>query len=374
MTTDIYTHMRNTTLFLTLETFSQTGGIQKVCRSLAVALQEITGALTLLSLCDGTQDLMERYVNKDRFEGFRGGKVVFTSKAIRAGFKHRTIVLAHVNLLPIAYFIKLCSPSRRIILLAHGVEVWKQLSKVQRRFLNKHTEIWAVSEFTKEKLVKVNQISANKITVLHNCLDPFFRVPESKCKPSALLERYEIDSTQPVLLTICRLSAFEHRKGYDLVIRCIPQLLVQHPTLKYVIVGPCDNQEKERLEQLITKLNIKKHVSLAGFIPEIELANHFQLADVFIMVSKKEGFGLVLIEAAASGCSVIAGNRDGSTEALLGGKLGTIVDPETPEEIFQAIQSALRSSCTASTLENQTMALNSFSFSNYKHNVRTLLT
>jgi glycosyltransferase involved in cell wall biosynthesis len=59
------------------------------------------------------------------------------------------------------------------------------------------------------------------------------------------------------------------------------------------------------------------------------------------MPSRKEGFGLVLIEAAATGIPVIAGNADGSVEAMQHGTLGRLVNPEDPNEILMAIEAAL---------------------------------
>jgi phosphatidylinositol alpha-1,6-mannosyltransferase len=365
--------MHQKTLFLTLETFSQTGGIQKVCRAMTKALDDITGRLTLYSLCDADEDLIDKYVSKDKFTGFNGRKPVFAMKAILAGLKHHTIVLGHINLLPIAYAIKFYLPSRRIILLAHGIEVWRPLTVLQRHFLNKHTEIWAVSEFTRNRLINENRINPNNIKVLPNCLDPFFSVPLSIAKPAILLNRYKIKAGQPLLLTLCRLSVSEHKKGYDLIIKCLPSLLNKYPTLKYILAGPCDVIEKQRLEVLIDKLNLHQHITLAGFIPEAELTDHFILADVFIMPSQKEGFGLVLIEAAACGCRVIGGNLDGSAEALLEGKLGGLVDPNSSDQISNAVQSALSNRRTADSLQIQELALNTFSFSIYKNRVNMLL-
>jgi phosphatidylinositol alpha-1,6-mannosyltransferase len=366
--------MHRSTLFLTLETFSQTGGIQKVCRALARAMEELPDTLTMYSLCDADSDLMDKYVSKDHFKGFRGRKLLFFFWAIAAGIKHKTTVLAHINLLPVACVLKFCFPSRRIVMLAHGIEVWRALTKHQRRFLNKHAEIWAVSEFTRKQLIRVNDIDPEKIIVLPNCLDPFFSVPTIRVKPASLVSRYHITVGQPILMTLCRLSAFEQKKGYDLVINCIPLLLKQQPTLKYMIVGPYDDFEKQRLDQLVYKLNLGKHVFIVGFVPEDELIEHFLLADVFIMPSQKEGFGLVLLEAAACGCKVIAGNRDGSGDALLGGKLGCLVDPESSDQILEALQAALRDTPIGDSSEIQRLALSSFGFSVYKNNVRTLLT
>lgn len=365
--------MNNKSLFLTLETFSQTGGIQKVCRTMAKALQDITGTLTLFSLCDANKDLMENYVHRDNFKGFAGKKNSFAILSIFAGFKHQIIVLAHINLLPIAYVLKCFSPSKRIILLAHGIEVWRTLTPFQQRFINKNIEIWAVSEFTRDKMISINKVNPGNIKVLLNCLDPFFSVPSPISKPPSLLERYNITNEDPILLTVCRLSEFEHQKGYDRIIDCLHLLLTDHPTLKYMIVGPYDQNEKRRLESAIDKSNLRQHIFIVGFVPEDELCNYFLLADVFILPSQKEGFGLVLIEAAACGCKVIGGNKDGSIEALLNGKLGVLVDPESTEQILYALTSALKPTALPHSERTQKLALDSFSFSNYRNQVNKLI-
>ena len=55
------------------------------------------------------------------------------------------------------------------------------------------------------------------------------------------------------------------------------------------------------------------------------------------MPSKGEGFGIVFLEALSCGKPVLAGNKDGSVDALLNGKLGTLVDPDDPAEIAEAL-------------------------------------
>ena len=65
------------------------------------------------------------------------------------------------------------------------------------------------------------------------------------------------------------------------------------------------------------------------------------------MPSVGEGFGIVLIEAAACGVPVVGSQADGSREALLDGKLGRLVDPKSPDELVQAVTSILEISAIA---------------------------
>src|SRR5262249_38877932 len=73
-----------------------------------------------------------------------------------------------------------------------------------------------------------------------------------------------------------------------------------------------------------------------------ELAEHYRLADVFIMPSVKEGFGIVFLEAAACGVPVIGGNEDGSWDALREGRLGRAIDPDNEQDLVGAVLAALR--------------------------------
>lgn len=365
--------MNSHILFLTLETFSRTGGIQQVCRNLAKALEQVCARVMLFSVCDSDEDLLNKYLKKPYFRGFRRNKLAFVFHTLREARNHQILLLAHINLLPIAYLVKILYPRKRIIMLAHGIEVWKPLDSLQRYFLNKHTEIWAVSAFTKSKMIRDNHIEVSKINVLLNCLDPFFQAPKAFAKPAELLKRYELTNDQPVILSVCRLSQFERKKGYDLVIHAMPKLLQLYPSLRYYMVGAYDYLEKQRLEALIRKLGLAAHVHLLGVINEEELSSHYLLGDVFALPSQKEGFGLVLIEAAASGCMVVGGNQDGSLEALLGGEIGRLVDPKDADQLICTLCSCLSDLSRNHSPATQRQALNSFSYSTYKKNVQMLL-
>jgi phosphatidyl-myo-inositol dimannoside synthase len=70
---------------------------------------------------------------------------------------------------------------------------------------------------------------------------------------------------------------------------------------------------------------------------------HYSLADAYVMPSSGEGFGIVLLEAAACGVPVIGSMADGSREALLNGALGRLVDPKNPKVLAETILRALQS-------------------------------
>lgn len=295
--------------------------------------------------------------------------------ALLKGLRSDTIILSHINLLPIARCIKLFSPKTKIIMLAHGIEVWRNIKPSKTRFLNRHVEIWAVSNYTSKVLEGKHQINSQQIKVLNNCLDPYLILPTNFKKPAYLLDRYQLKESQPVILTVSRLSSFELYKGYDLVIEAMAQLQKDFPDLVYILAGKADLKEKERLTNLIASKKLQQQVLLADYIPNEELTAYFLMADLFVMPSKKEGFGLVFIEAAACGCPVIAGNRDGSADALLNGDLGSLIDPESPAELINTINQLLNAGKSeASSLALQQKCVDHFSYEKYKVNVLNLLT
>ena len=250
--------------------------------------------------------------------------------------------------------------------MAHGIEIWGDLSIIQKSLLSIADRIIAVSNFTKTRIVENHKINMNKVVVCNNGLDPFVVIPSSFEKPIELLERYKIDINDSVLFTLSRLSSTEQYKGYDIVLEALSDVVKVKPNIKYLIGGKGDDIEIERVMSLIKKYQLENHVQLLGFIKEEELAQHFLLADTYIMPSKNEGFGLVFIEAAFYGLNVIAGNIDGSRDALLNGQLGFLVNPNESREISQAI---LKLNTRSIKNSNLGLFLENFSFMIFKRNL-----
>jgi len=158
-------------------------------------------------------------------------------------------------------------------------------------------------------------------------------------KPHFLLKRYHLRADQPTILTIGRLAANEQYKGYDQVLRALPAIKARFPDVRYIIGGR--GADRARVESLARELGVGENVILPGFIPEHELVSHYNLCDVFAMPSKGEGFGIVFLEAVSCGKPVIAGNRDGSVDAVLNGELGLLVDPDEVDQIVNALIASL---------------------------------
>jgi glycosyltransferase involved in cell wall biosynthesis len=177
-------------------------------------------------------------------------------------------------------------------------------------------------------------IPEEKISLLANTFDPEQFYPDMR-KPRFLLKRYGLQPEQPVILTISRLASAERYKGYDQVLRALPLLRKRFPNVRYILGGR--GPDRPRIDALIRALDLINNVTLAGYVVEHELRAHYNLCDVFAMPSKGEGFGIVFLEALGCGKPVLAGNKDGSVDAVLAGETGVLVDPDDVAEIGKAL-------------------------------------
>jgi glycosyltransferase involved in cell wall biosynthesis len=268
----------------------------------------------------------------------------FTWMLLTNAYRERPdlIVVAHVNFAPVAHWLQklLGIP---FIAVAHGVEIWQKPKRSIYLALRSATQLLAVSNFTRERMSDILGLPISRIALLPDTFDSDEFVPG--CKPRFLLKRYGINLDFPVIFTLARLERSEQYKGYDKVVASLVDICRAFPSVRYILGGR--GSDWERLVEVTTHLGLRQNVIFAGHIPEHELCAHYNLCDVFAMPSKGEGFGIVFLEALSCGKPVIAGNKDGSVDAVLNGRLGVLVDPDSVDEIANAITRVLSGQRTA---------------------------
>lgn len=140
-----------------------------------------------------------------------------------------------------------------------------------------------------------------------------------------------------VALTVGRLQA---RKGQDIMIQAVPDIVKEIPNFLYAIVG--DGDQKEELVKLVSELNVQKYVQFLSGTSDQEMIECYQQCDLFILPNRTinqdiEGFGMVLVEAQACGKPVVAGDSGGTKETMLIGESGFIVDATKPNNIAELV-------------------------------------
>jgi glycosyltransferase involved in cell wall biosynthesis len=281
--------------------------------------------------------------NKWLYSALYGGVLIYWAVRERPDL----ILTTHVNFSPVARMLKrfLAIP---FVISLHGIDVWNLKHASRIRALREADWLLPVSEFTKRVVAKQQGIRAEKFFVLPDTVDGNRFFPAKKSKE--IFDQYRIPYDRKIVLTVCHLSQAERYKGYDRVLRIWNRVLQSVPDAHYVLVGNGD--DLEYIQQMVEKEKIHDHVTLAGFVPAHLLPEFYQSADVFVMPSTGEGFGIVFLEALASGLPVLAGNRDASSEPLLGGDIGVVVDPSDENALLRALISLLNKTHSNGNLFN----------------------
>lgn len=321
---------------LTLKTFSATGGIEKVTRALGKVLTDewrTAPSIHITSLHDTGKEDTLGYFDKKYFSGLGNKKLSLLFWLMTKGRTADVLILSHSNLLKVIGWHKAINKKCTIILVAHGIEVWKPVKNIHLV-----DAFAAVSHFTASKLVSENAVPAEKITVINNCLDPFLKKEASEEAARQKKMQLGIEENQLVFFALTRLAATERHKGYDKVIRILGKIKKEKGlAIHYVLAGKCTAEEDQYIIETTSASGMDGFVHLVGFVSDEDLPVYFKLADAYILPSKKEGFGITFIEAMHFGLPVVAGNQDGSVDALLNGALGTLVHPDDENEIEAAI-------------------------------------
>lgn len=147
----------------------------------------------------------------------------------------------------------------------------------------------------------------------------------------------------PVLLTVARLVSL---KGIDIVLRALPHLLARVPGLQYWVAG--SGPQRSALAQLAQDLRVSHAVRFLGSVSHDELPSIYRRATVFVMptckeptTGREEGFGIVYLEASASGLPVVAARSGGAVEAVRDGETGITVPADDPTAVAQAVERLL---------------------------------
>jgi glycosyltransferase involved in cell wall biosynthesis len=279
------------------------------------------------------------------------------------------IICGHINFSPICLIIKSLFGVKYGI-LTYGIEVWEIRNILKKKSFPKANFIVSISNYTISRIKMQIPNIEDKMFLLSNPINGDMFFPKDKSK--LLIQKYNLSGFK-ILLSVARLSSKEKYKGYDTVIKAIPEVKKSIPNLKYILVGKGD--DISRVKKLAQELGVLDSLIFTGFVRDEEIVDYYNLCDLFILPSKGEGFGFVFLEALACGKPVIGGNRDGTKDALLNGKLGILVDPDNVEEIKNAIIKVLRKEVEARLLDKNYLrkkVLTTYGIKKFNSKVKTL--
>jgi len=320
------------------ELFRVTGGVQTFSRRMIEALDTLFETpVPVISRNDRREDCPEVFLRNRPFKGNGNLPVALRRFGIITSCltDHSPYFLStHPHFTP---WLKV--QKKPYLCVAHGIDVWNIEGSKVAAGISAAQRILPVSRYTENRMRDQLGDSMPASTVFPNTFDEkrFSAGPSH----TAWRDELKIPGSGKLMLSMCRVSKSEAGKGYHRLLELMPQLVEKHPDLYWVLGGKGDDLETVR--EKARSLGVSDHCRFPGFVPDETLPDLYRSADLFVLPSKKEGFGIVFLEAAATGLPVIAGNKDGSVDALADGALGTLIDPENNDEILSAISTVLNS-------------------------------
>src|SRR5690606_38350334 len=230
-------------------------------------------------------------------------------------------------------------PGLRWAAVGHGTEF--QLARWWERALTRWAfrradAVICVSEFTRRRMRQAG-IQPRVEVVIPNGADPgLFKVLPGECV-AHVKEQLGLQGAH-LLVTVGNVT---QRKGQDIVIRALPEILKQAPNTHYLIVGLPTLQQA--YEALARELGVAEHVRFLGRVDAKTLVEVLNAADVFVMTSRHtetgdfEGYGIAVVEAALCGKPAVVSDNSGLVEAVGVGRTGLAVPQDDPAATARAV-------------------------------------
>ncbi|MFC2018372.1 glycosyltransferase [Chloroflexota bacterium] len=205
---------------------------------------------------------------------------------------------------------------------------FKQRNATERDIMESVNEVIATTPDQKQIIIEQYGIPAEKVAIITPGFYPDkYHVMDNERLAKAV-KKYEMPAR--FVFAVGRITPY---KGYDLLIKAFQHVAEKIPEIKLVMaIGshePSEEKKREELAQLAKGLGLANNVILFGYAEELEA--YYNAAEVLVMPSTYEPFGMVAIEGMACGTSAVVTNRGGLADFLVDGEDALLVDPiDTP--------------------------------------------
>jgi glycosyltransferase involved in cell wall biosynthesis len=253
-------------------------------------------------------------------------KARFIAASLRHGVRADRIVCGHIHLASVARLVQWINPRMRYYVIAHGIDVWRPYTRTERSDLGGAHRILCVSEYTRRQILRfMPSLDPAKLAIVPNTLDPDFALPPDPRPPQS--------RTGPRILTVARLTTNDTFKGVDTLIEAMPLICGQLPGARLVVVG--GGNDEARLRSLAQQCGGADVIEFLGITDDARLRGEYAQCDLFALPSRKEGFGLVFLEAMSFGKPCL-GARAGGVPEVVTDAVGELVEYGRIDQIADA--------------------------------------
>ncbi|HLC60732.1 MAG TPA: glycosyltransferase family 4 protein [Candidatus Nanoarchaeia archaeon] len=200
--------------------------------------------------------------------------------------------------------------NRPLVLHVHSTEhdrtgghsVNQHVYDLERKGLQKADKIIAVSNFTKDRIMKHYSVPSGKIAVVHNAVDFSQNYYE---------EQMHLKGSDRIVLFLGRLTL---QKGPDYFVYAAKKILEHEKNVKFIIAGTGD-MEPFVIEKA-AELGISSKIMFAGFLSPEDVEKAYKTADIYVMPSVSEPFGITALEAMKNKTAAIVSKQSGVSEVI----------------------------------------------------------
>lgn len=235
-----------------------------------------------------------------------------------------------------------------LVVSLHGSDIFVAgknhlFAAVAQSVFAKATEVIACSNDLAERAMRLG-LAHEKVRIIPYGVD-VHKFCSDETKERALREKLGIASDELVVLSLGRLV---YKKGFEYLIRAIPQVIAKFKEVKFIIVGAGPLQNQLRL--ISKELRVSEYLLMPGRVPWDEVPQYIGMCDVFVVPSIRDhsgnvdGLPNVLLEAMASGKPIVASRIGGIPDVIRHERNGLLVDEKKPQQLASAINRLLASS------------------------------
>lgn len=224
------------------------------------------------------------------------------------------VFCGHINLVPLAALVARLSRAK-LIVQVHGIEAWKPPAKHHKRAVEAADLVLCVSRYTRARLLSWAAIEPERVAVLPNTVSEVY----SPGSGVSLRASWGLVG-KTVMLTVARMDVEERYKGHEHVIGALSSL---PENVVYVVLG--DGNDMDRIKAVALDAGVADRVLFRGHVTRDILVDAYRMADLYVMPSTGEGFGIAFLEAMASGTPALGLAVAGACDALADGELGMVV-------------------------------------------------
>jgi glycosyltransferase involved in cell wall biosynthesis len=209
--------------------------------------------------------------------------------------------------------------------------------------LNSH--VIAPTRATAEFHRRFNRVPVHKLSVVHNWISDDHARTVSPDQRARLQSELGLSPGERVVLVV---GNVEPRKGLDVLVRAMPQVLAQDPQTRVIAVGKQEKEFASRVMDEARQLGVEASIRMLG--PRRDIPELLSLADVFCLPSREEQLPLSVLEAMAAGKPVVATRVGGLPECIASGLHGILVPSKDSAALGSAISELLRSPATCARM------------------------